>query len=252
MKRLPLVALLSMVMFASANQSANAQAALNDLTKTGTGSSVPWSLRLDFDQSVTVRSFSKKSQLSYDPHYIWWLTYAPRWKFNDRWSIGALGSLSYELTQSPESDFNRPGFYGRQTQWNDVRLDATYRLPETKRKWNISTRFDLRLPLSKFSRSRSRLFGPGARIAASRTFDVAKGLTLAPTLGVSGWFARSNVAEFEDYPCRLDRAHLKLSLRDAGFGVGRKAGTRRNSNAISRASNTASGFEDKSQQISLR
>ena len=50
----------------------------------------------------------------------------------------------------------------------------------------------------------------------------------------------------------LDRAHLKLSLRDAGFGVGRKAGTRRNSKAISRASNTASGFEDKSQQISLR
>ena len=49
----------------------------------------------------------------------------------------------------------------------------------------------------------------------------------------------------------LDRAHLKLSLRDAGFGVGRKAGTRRNSKAISRASNTASGFEDKSQQISL-
>ena len=54
-------------------------------------------------------------------------------------------------------------------------------------------------------------------------------------------------------PCAaLDRAHLKLSLRDAGFGVGRKAGTRRNSKAISRASNTASGFEDKSQQISLR
>ena len=50
----------------------------------------------------------------------------------------------------------------------------------------------------------------------------------------------------------LDRAHLKLSLRDAGFGVGRKAGTRRNSKVISRASNTASGFEDKSQQISLR
>ena len=49
----------------------------------------------------------------------------------------------------------------------------------------------------------------------------------------------------------LDRVHLKLSLRDAGFGVGRKAGTRRNSKAISRASNTASGFEDKSQQISL-
>ena len=50
----------------------------------------------------------------------------------------------------------------------------------------------------------------------------------------------------------LDRVHLKLSLRDAGFGVGRKAGIRRNSKAISRASNTASGFEDKSQQISLR
>ena len=49
----------------------------------------------------------------------------------------------------------------------------------------------------------------------------------------------------------LDRVQLKLSLRDAGFGVGRKAGTRRNSKAISRASNTASGFEDKSQQISL-
>ena len=51
---------------------------------------------------------------------------------------------------------------------------------------------------------------------------------------------------------RLDRVQLKLNLRDAGFGVGRKAGTRRNSKAISRASNTASGFEDKSQQISLR
>ena len=61
-----------------------------------------------------------------------------------------------------------------------------------------------------------------------------------------------NVALATSATLSLDRAHLKLSLRDAGFGVGRKAGTRRNSNAISKASNTASGFEDKSQQISLR
>ena len=64
-------------------------------------------------------------------------------------------------------------------------------------------------------------------------------------------FTSKNLTGIFSMEYSLDRVQLKLSLRDAGFGVGRKAGTRRNSKAISRASNTASGFEDKSQQISL-
>jgi len=48
-----------------------------------------------------------------------------------------------------------------------------------------------------------------------------------------------------------DRVHLKVNEWDAGFGIARKARNRRNSNAISRVSNTASGFEDKSQPLSL-
>ena len=50
----------------------------------------------------------------------------------------------------------------------------------------------------------------------------------------------------------LDRVQLKLNLRDAGFGVGRKAGTRRNSNAISRVSNTANDFESCVSQVQFK
>ena len=193
--------LVALMMGSTALSQSTAPGSVNEVDEE---SSVPWSITLDWDHSVTVRTFSKKSQLSYDPHYIWWFEAYPRYKINDRWSIGARARMNYELTQTVDSEFNRPGFYGRQIMWGDIRFDGAYTWPIEPAGFKIKTAFDLRLPTSQFSRARKRILSPGIRLSAKREFDhIAKGLTLSAGAAYWAWFARSNVAVLDDFPCRV-------------------------------------------------
>ncbi len=166
---------------------------------------VPWSFPVFFDQSLSVRSFNESSQLSYSPNYTWWFTMAPRWMFNPQHSIGVNTTVSIEWTDSPSEEFNRAGFYSREALWEDVRLDYLYSVPVKPADFMFFVAGDLRLPASKFSRSRKRYVSPGIRFTALRPFSVLQGMQLGLTTAFWGWFSGSNVvlAPSDVTPCRI-------------------------------------------------
>lgn len=200
-----LCACLALPSSASAQRGERNDRELGSLDGSEEGVQTKWSLPISWDQTVTVNTLNKGAQLTHDPHYIWWFGVAPRWAFSDHLSIGARTGFSYEWTNSVDSEFNRPGFYGRQTLWEDTRLDVRYRLPWEPGGVVFATSGRLRLPTSKFSRSRERILSPGARVDVSKRFSVLEGLSIQGWSEYWGWIAKSNVANlaFDDYPCRL-------------------------------------------------
>ena len=79
---------------------------------------------------------------------------------------------------------------------------------------------DIRLPTSKFSRSRERYIGPGVRGAVVRPFNVLAGMQLGAGVGFWGWFAGSNVvlAPEDIGPCRVGTIGATETL-DSCFGA---------------------------------
>jgi len=166
---------------------------------------VPWSFPLFFDQSLSVRSFNEGSQLTHSPNYTWWFTMAPRWIFSPQHSIGVNATVSVEWTDSPAEEFNRAGFYSREALWEDVRLDYLYSVEGRPGGFMFFVAGDLRLPASRFSRSRKRYVSPGIRLTGVRPFSVLQGMQLGLTTAYWGWFAGSNVviAPSDVTPCRI-------------------------------------------------
>jgi hypothetical protein len=166
---------------------------------------VPWSFPLFWDQSLSVRSFNEGSQLSHSPNYTWWFTVAPRWMFNDVHSIGISSTVSLEWTDSPSEEFDRSGFYSREALWEDLRLDYLISVPGRPGGFMFFVAADLRLPTSKFSRSRQRYFSPGIRATVVRPVDVLAGMQFGVTAAFWGWFAGSNVVlgPGDVFPCRV-------------------------------------------------
>lgn len=166
---------------------------------------VPWSFPVFWDQSLSVRSFGEGSQLSHSPNYTWWFTIAPRWIFNDLHSIGLSSTVSLEWTDSPGEEFNRSGFYSREALWEDLRLDYLISVPGRPGGFMFFAAGDLRLPTSKFSRSRQRYFSPGIRATVVRPIDVMAGMQFGVTAAFWGWFAGSNVVlgPSDVFPCRV-------------------------------------------------
>ena len=166
---------------------------------------VPWSFPVFWDQSLSVRSFNEGSQLSHSPNYTWWFTIAPRWIFNDVHSIGVSSTVSLEWTDSAGEEFSRAGFYSREALWEDLRLDYLASIPGRPGGFMFFVAADLRLPTSKFSRSRLRYFSPGIRATVVRPIDVLAGMQVGLTAAFWGWFAGSNVVLGPDdvFPCRV-------------------------------------------------
>jgi hypothetical protein len=166
---------------------------------------VPWSFPLFWDQTLSVRTFNEGSQLSHSPNYSWWFAAAPRWLFSDVHSIGMTAGVSIEWTDSPDVELERAGFYSREALWEDLRLDYLFSVPGRPGGFMFFLAFDLRLPASKFSRTRNRYFSPGIRATILRPFDVLAGMQLGATAAFWGWFSGSNVALGPDdiVPCRV-------------------------------------------------
>ena len=151
---------------------------------------VPWTFPLFWDQSLTVRSINEGSQLSYSPNYTWWFTAAPRWIFDEMHSIGAQMTVSIELTDSPAEELDRSGYYNREAFWQDLRLDYLFSVPGRPGGFLFFIAGDLRLPTSRFSRSRERYISPGIRATVSRPISVLSGMQLGVT-ATEAWMARS-------------------------------------------------------------
>ncbi len=181
---------------------------------------VPWSFPFFWDQSFSIRGLNRDSQLSQSPNYTWWLTIAPRWLFSDLHSIGVTSTVSIEWTDSPAADFDRPGFVSRQALWEDLRLDYLFSVPKRPGGFMFFLGADLRLPTSKFSRSRERFIAPGVRASVVRPFNVLAGMQLGLGAGFWGWFAGSNVvlAPEDVGPCRIGTIGATETL-DTCFGA---------------------------------
>lgn len=184
-----------------------------------TSKGVPWSFPLFWDQSFTIRSLNRGSQLSSSPNYTWWFTIAPRWLFSDVHSIGVTSTVSIEWTDSPAEDFDRPGFVSREALWEDLRLDYLFSVPKRPGGFMFFLSADLRFPTSKFSRSRERYIAPGLRALIVRPFDVLAGMQLGLGGAFWGWFAGSNVvlAPEDIGPCRVGTIGATETL-DSCFG----------------------------------
>lgn len=154
---------------------------------------VPWSFPLFWDQSLSIRTFNEGSQLSPSPNYTWWFTAAPRWLFSDIHSIGINATVSIEWTDSPGTDFGREGFETREALWEDLRLDYLASIPGRPGGFMFFVAGDIRLPTSKFSRSRQRYISPGIRATVVRPVNVLAGMQFGLTAAFWGWFAGSNV-----------------------------------------------------------
>jgi hypothetical protein len=181
---------------------------------------VPWSLPVFWDQSLTVRSFNEGSQLSHSPNYTWWFTVAPRWIFSDAHSIGISSTVSLEWTDSPGEELDRAGFYSREALWEDLRLDYLFSVPGRPGGFMFFVAADLRLPTSRFSRSRQRYFSPGIRATIVRPIDVLAGMQFGVTAAFWGWFAGSNVVLGPDdvAPCRVAPSPGGSGSLDTCFG----------------------------------
>jgi len=180
---------------------------------------VPWSFPFFWAQSLSVRSLNQGAQLSRSPNYTWWLTIAPRWLFSDLHSIGVTSTVSIEWTDSPEVDFDRPGIVSREAFWEDLRLDYLFSVPKRPGGFMFFVGADIRLPTSKFSRSRERYVAPGVRASIVRPFNVLAGMQLGIAAAFWGWFAGSNVVLGPDDigPCRVGTIGATETL-DTCFG----------------------------------
>jgi hypothetical protein len=166
---------------------------------------VPWSFPLFWDQSLSIRTFNEASQLTPSPNYTWWFAAAPRWLFSNVHSIGVTAGVSIEWTDSPATDFERVGFESREALWEDVRIDYLLSVPGRPGGFLFFVAGDLRLPASKFSRSRQRYISPGIRGTIVRPVNVLAGMQFGLTAAFWGWFAGSNVvlAPEDLGPCRV-------------------------------------------------
>lgn len=182
---------------------------------------VSWTFPLFWDQTVTVNSFNQDSQLSFSPNYTWWFTAAPRWLFSTEHSIGVTQTVSIEWTDSPQEEFNRAGFFSREALWEDLRIDYLYSVPLRPAGFMFFVAADLRLPTSKFSRSRERYISPGIRFTVVRPFKVLQGMQLGITTAFWGWFAGSNVVLAPDdiQPCRIAPGPGGISTVDTCGGA---------------------------------
>ncbi|MCB9614459.1 MAG: hypothetical protein H6722_18630 [Sandaracinus sp.] len=147
---------------------------------------VPWSMPLSFSTNFTANTFSKDSQLTYDPYHQLSLLAGFRWRF-DSLLVGIQQGVNFETTAHQGSINSSITTYARELQWTDTRLDATYSLPWSPLGVGITTQLALFLPTSKFSRASGRVLGISPLLFLSKGFAVAEGLILQGAYRYTGW-----------------------------------------------------------------
>ncbi len=145
-----------------------------------------------FDQSATVNSFSKGSQLSYSPSYEWWISPRFYYTVKDHFKFGARFDLFKEFTNHEETT------EAREWRPGDPWLTASYSNKATFLGKHPKSRFALgvllRPPLSKESRANSQYFAFGPTASLTFGFDVAGSkskLFQSASIGVSASYSHA-------------------------------------------------------------
>jgi len=137
---------------------------------------------LSYRNSVSLNSFDRGAELTYDPSYLMGLELGPRLWFGDALYVRASLAMQVELTTADDTTYQHELVLG------DLAVVAGLSKILTLPLVGVDVSFDLVLttPTSKLSQARSLRvgFGPGLRL--SRSFDLLAGLEVGYTLRFNG------------------------------------------------------------------
>ena len=154
---------------------------------------------LILDQSITPETVFAGAQLSQIPSYQWWISFRPRWYFNDNLSLRARADLTTEFFAQSETTRVREPVVG--DLWTDLVYTGFPQLAGFK----FSAGARALWPLSMASRARSNVVALGAVVGSSRRFDHLPGggdLTLGLSFaGTHAFTAYSSGGILGTYDC---------------------------------------------------
>ena len=165
-------------------------------------SRLPWrGTSLAFVQSLSVNTFLRGAQQSYNPTYAWAFILEPRWYFNKTTYANIDQRMFFELTDSDST------LYARRAMLSDTILGVDTQLHEQKlpRLGELSFTGGLHViaPTSIASRAATMVVGGRARASAVMNFKhVLHGASLAVQGRYAHRFLRHNTTEAETpFPC---------------------------------------------------
>jgi hypothetical protein len=169
-----------------------------------------------FLQTLTANSFSKSTQLSYDPQYLWGFSLALRWYLSPSYSVGIKQGLQLELTdsntsahpQQPLLTDTNVGFDARVVKWDFA----------DKQTFTVHGQAILWAPTSLASQAATMTLGTQATVAGVFTFqDWLAGVGLGFEVDYLHRFLRSNTVHTDTpYPCRAGESSSGLCTAFGG------------------------------------
>lgn len=148
---------------------------------------------LTYRNAVTALTFDEGAELTYNPTWVMALEVAPRYWFDDVFSVGLRLDVSREITDDDTSTMRGESFLGNLTLTAGAVHWATIPVIDVR----VSGGLDLSFPTSKAAQAQTMLFGVAPSVRLSRRFDVLAGLHLGYGLRLSKFFHRFTTSERE-------------------------------------------------------
>jgi hypothetical protein len=167
---------------------------------------------LIIDQSMTTNTFSKGSQLSYQPLYEWWISPRVAYNFSKQVRFTLRQDLFKEWTNTSETT------YAREWRYTDTWLTLAYRPDLTSVSKHLSggLGFILRPGISKESRIASQYFSAGPSANIGYAFDLGgekakafKSLNVSAAVNYQHSFSKCNT------PCAADSSEFGQARMNA-------------------------------------
>lgn len=175
---------------------------------------------LTYRNAVTALTFDQGAELTYNPTWVMALELAPRYWFDDIFSVGLRLDVSREVTDDDTSTMRGESFLGNLTLTAGATHWATIPVVDVR----VSGGLDLAFPTSKAAQAQTMLFGVSPSVRLARSFDVLAGLTVGYGLRLSKFFHRFTTTERETplIPACFDAAggcesHLNSGVRNASW-----------------------------------
>jgi hypothetical protein len=180
-----------------------------------------------FGQSLSDNVFSKSSQLSYNPQYLWGFGLTLRWYLNSRFSFALSQGLQLELTDSDITTSRQKPLLSDTSALFDARV-MQWRFAD-RRTFAVHGQAVLLAPTSIASQAATMTIGAQANVAGVVTFqDWMQGVGLGLELSYLHRFLRSNTLHAQvSYPCYNGGSSFvqcdalgSLTNTNNGFSVG--------------------------------
>jgi hypothetical protein len=154
-----------------------------------------------FNQTLSANAFSKSTQLSYNPQYLWGFSLALRWYLNQLFSLGVGQGLQIELTDSDYTTSSQQPLLTDTAFLFDARV-LKARLSEHQT-FNVHGQAILTAPTSIASQAATMTLGTQANAVGVFTLeDWLEGVGFGIELSYLHRFLRSNTLHADTpYPC---------------------------------------------------